>query len=53
MFSLSPNVVPEPKKIENPWNSARNVNANANRNLLNPNTEKSMFDLVKNAEKKL
>ena len=42
MFSLSPNVVPEPKKVENPWNSARNVNAN-----------KSMFDLVKNAEKKL
>lgn len=53
MFSLSPNVVPEPKKIENPWNSARNVNANANKNLLYPNTEKSMFDLVKNAEKKL
>jgi hypothetical protein len=53
MFSLSPNVVPELKKVDNPWNSARNVNANANKNLLYPNTEKSMFDLVKNAEKKL
>ena len=41
MFSLSPNVVPEPKNIGNPWD----VNAK--------NTNKSMYDLVANAQKKL
>ena len=39
-MQMSPELLP-PKKIDNPWNSARNANKN---------TSKSMFDLVKNAE---